>query len=70
MINYPELERQRNLLSIAEAVKALKKMQEDVNEELQFMLFTMSAGRTLGVVSKRLDKMQARLTKRNDDGNV
>jgi len=70
MINYPEFERQRNLLSIAEAVKALKKMQEDVNEELQFMLFTMSAGRTLGVVSKRLDKMQARLTKRNDDGNV
>jgi len=70
MINYPEFERQRNLLSIAEAVRTLKKMQEDVNEELQFMLFTMSAGRTLGVVSKRLDKMQARLTKRNDDGNV
>jgi len=65
MINYPELQRQQNLLSIAEAVRVLKKMKEDVNEELQFLLFTMSSGRTIGTVSKRLDKMQARLNKKD-----
>lgn len=55
MINVHKLNEQTNIVTLADNLRS------NVSNHAQLMLFTMCAGRTLGTVGKKLNKLEERL---------